>query len=606
MPGSPISATTARQAVELASASEICTSIQFFCSAEPGIPLERETSPYMNTKRPLPLLLVTSALFLGALAPAARAQFAVSFSTAVDTSTAILNGTGNFTDFPGAPGLDYGNVIFFGLGAGGQKGIYVKYPLYSRPGDPYKVMADLNTAIPGGTGNFTDFPLINLSLSGDLSVFLGAGSGNQLGVYVKSPQEPYRIIADRSTAIPDGTGSFTTFIPSDLYSPVAISGDNVVFYGTGDANQEGLYLSRPGSSILRVADRNTPIPDGTGTFTTFVPPSPMLPPNPIIGGDTVAFFGFGAAGQQGIYRFLPPSPILPAGSLSRIVDTTTAIPSSTVAGSTFGYFQCVSMDDGNMAFTGGAISVVTSDGQYIPAQQGVYKDIGSDWQRVADLTTIVPGSSAAFTGFGAVAIDPGYVVFDAYDGNSVHGLYTDFGGGLHKILAIGDTVNGKVLEDFYWSQFGFSVGSSAQIAFTAEFTDGSKAISLATLTIGPCPRSHGYWKNNPKSWPVSSLTLGSQTYSKPELLTILKSSTTSDASMILARQLIAAKLNIASGSDGSPVSSTITHADSLLSGFAGKLPYKVKTTSTIGKALVNDATTLNNYNNGQLTQFCVQ
>jgi hypothetical protein len=225
---------------------------------------------------------------------------------------------------------------------------------------------------------------------------------------------------------------------------------------------------------------------------------------------------------------------------------------------------------------------------------------------VADLNTLVPGSSANFTGFGAVAIDPGYVVFDAYDGNGVHGLYTDFSSALQKIVAIGDTINRKVLSDFYWSQFGFSVGSAAQVAFTAEFSDGSEAITTATLTNGPCPHSQGYWKNNPRLWPVSSLTLGSQTYLKSELLNILKTSTTSDASMILARQLIAAKLNVANGSDGLLVSSTISHADSLLSSFAGKLPYKVKTTSSIGKTMINDATTLNNYNNGFLTQFCSQ
>jgi hypothetical protein len=58
--------------------------------------------------------------------------------------------------------------------------------------------------------------------------------------------------------------------------------------------------------------------------------------------------------------------------------------------------------------------------------------------------------------------------------------------------------------------------------------------------------------------------------------------------MILARQLIAAKLNIANGSDGSSASNTISHADSLLNSFAGKLPYKVKTTSSLGKAMVNE------------------
>jgi hypothetical protein len=120
-----------------------------------------------------------------------------------------------------------------------------------------------------------------------------------------------------------------------------------------------------------------------------------------------------------------------------------------------------------------------------------------------------------------------------------------------------------------------------------------------------CPHPQGYWKTNPALWPVTSLTLGSQIYSKTELLSILKSRTTSDASVILARQLIAAKLNIANGSDPAPVSSTITHADNLLSAFGGnKLPYKVKTSSAIGQMMVNDGTTLGNYNNGLLTPVC--
>ena len=73
--------------------------------------------------------------------------------------------------------------------------------------------------------------------------------------------------------------------------------------------------------------------------------------------------------------------------------------------------------------------------------------------------------------------------------------------------------------------------------------------------------------------------LGSQTYSQTELLNILNtrvgSGPKADASLILADQLIAAKLNIANGSDPAPVSSTITDADSLLSAFSDKLPYKV-------------------------------
>jgi hypothetical protein len=100
--------------------------------------------------------------------------------------------------------------------------------------------------------------------------------------------------------------------------------------------------------------------------------------------------------------------------------------------------------------------------------------------------------------------------------------------------------------------------------------------------------------------------LGSQTYTKAELLRILNTSSGGDASIILAIQLIAAKLNIAAGSDPTPVSSTITHADSLLSMFSGKLPYHVAPSSAIGRMMVSDSNTLNNYNNGLLTPGCSQ
>lgn len=118
------------------------------------------------------------------------------------------------------------------------------------------------------------------------------------------------------------------------------------------------------------------------------------------------------------------------------------------------------------------------------------------------------------------------------------------------------------------------------------------------------PLSQGFWKTHSEAWPVSSLTLGSQSYTQAELLAILNTPVKGDASLILANQLIAAKLNIANGSDPAPISVTITHADSLLSGFTGKLPYKVKTSSTTGQAMVNDASVLDSYNNGQLTPNC--
>src|SRR5262249_61362924 len=68
-----------------------------------------------------------------------------------------------------------------------------------------------------------------------------------------------------------------------------------------------------------------------------------------------------------------------------------------------------------------------------------------------------------------------------------------------------------------------------------------------------CPQGLGFWKNNLNAWPVSNLTLGGQNYSQTELLTILNTPVgagrNADASLILADQLIAAKLNIANVSN---------------------------------------------------------
>jgi hypothetical protein len=75
--------------------------------------------------------------------------------------------------------------------------------------------------------------------------------------------------------------------------------------------------------------------------------------------------------------------------------------------------------------------------------------------------------------------------------------------------------------------------------------------------------------------------------------------------MILARQLITAKLNVAVGTDPAPAEETIVHADNLLRGFFGKLPYGIKPKSMPGQAMTTDARTLEDYNLGNLTPDCI-
>src|SRR5262249_43198014 len=85
-------------------------------------------------------------------------------------------------------------------------------------------------------------------------------------------------------------------------------------------------------------------------------------------------------------------------------------------------------------------------------------------------------------------------------------------------------------------------------------------------TLG-CVLGHGYWKNHDSAWPVSSLTLGTVTYTKAQLLSILSQPVRGNGLVSLAYQLIAARLNLASGAQATPaVLQAITDANALIGG----------------------------------------
>ena len=125
---------------------------------------------------------------------------------------------------------------------------------------------------------------------------------------------------------------------------------------------------------------------------------------------------------------------------------------------------------------------------------------------------------------------------------------------------------------------------------------------------GVCPQGQGYWKNHPNIWPAGHLQLGSPTYSENEIIAILNTPVgtgkSSDASLILAYQLIAAKLNIANGVDSTPLGTVISNADDLLAAHAGKLPFAIRSSSIDGQYMTSLASLLESYNEGLLTPGC--
>src|SRR5439155_26045881 len=91
---------------------------------------------------------------------------------------------------------------------------------------------------------------------------------------------------------------------------------------------------------------------------------------------------------------------------------------------------------------------------------------------------------------------------------------------------------------------------------------------------------------------------------KTELRTLLRAPSKGDASLILARQLVAAKLNIANGSDATPIQQTILDADAVLAPYTGRLPYSVPPSSAPGRMMTILAPALDVYNQGRLTRGC--
>ena len=122
--------------------------------------------------------------------------------------------------------------------------------------------------------------------------------------------------------------------------------------------------------------------------------------------------------------------------------------------------------------------------------------------------------------------------------------------------------------DYVFRAFGHANSTLNRSDFTANLV-------CSTLPCGHdegCTLTQGYWKthgpiptgNNVNEWLVTSLTLGTVTYTDLQLQSIFDTPAGGNGLIALAHQLMAAKLNIANGSDNSAIASAIAAADALI------------------------------------------
>jgi hypothetical protein len=159
-----------------------------------------------------------------------------------------------------------------------------------------------------------------------------------------------------------------------------------------------------------------------------------------------------------------------------VADTGTPIPSGRPGTENFVEFGSVSLDAGHLAF-----KALDSQGQ-----QGIYTNIGGGLNVVADTSIPIPGGTGNFTGFGfglftGPSLSDGKVAFLGTDASFQFGIYLNTGASLKKVIAAGDTLDGKTVSSILMSPEGLD---GHQLAFQIFFTDDSQGIYVAECKSG--------------------------------------------------------------------------------------------------------------------------
>lgn len=355
----------------------------------------------------------------------------VAFELLADTSTERPDGSGKFT-FLRNPILQNGAIAF-------RDGDFENIILYSTLGGALHRVADTSTPVPGAPRNLAY--ITSPAIGGTWIMFYGEDALLQSGIY-RFQNGMGDVIADKNVFLPDSSDVFeyvccveadgasavfsgyggsttsgiylfsqerlSTVVESGMASPAggvfaeigfgSISELNVAFTAfTEPGDAAGLFLSRNGAIEL-VADSGTPIPLGAGTFEAFGTFHS-------VDGEDVAFLGFGAAEQVGVYRF-------DGTMIVRVADRATAIPNGQGTFTRFLY-PSITVNEGRVVFVGYGEN----------GQNGIYLHDGAVLRKIVDLTDCLEGEEIAALELFSPAFDGDEVVFRSTLQNGAVGIY---------------------------------------------------------------------------------------------------------------------------------------------------------------------------------------
>jgi hypothetical protein len=276
-------------------------------------------------------------------------------------------------------------------------------PSFGQGAPTFTRIADTQTAVPGGTGTFTTFADWR-AIEGGRIAFVAFDSGSGQGIYGWNGST-LSVIADTHTLVPNTTSTFADFFD------VAIDGTLVAFtagwrdgtrIGCAFDGSEGVFARGFGGGVIHTA-------------TT----SRTAPQHCFHGIDFESSVIAVAGGVNSVDVIHNHSESLMAlrhvGNPVVVLDTTTPSPS----GGTFvGFDQDISIRRGGLLFA----EILPNT---IGAVAGIYvvHNDGRGPQVVADRSTLVPGGTGAFMNFAGFDWDGGEVSFVGRDSGNVASLY---------------------------------------------------------------------------------------------------------------------------------------------------------------------------------------